>query len=531
MTTQTASETTLRDAYCALFRHRGKALAFFLFAVITAVAITLLMPKAYLSESKLFVRLGRENATLDPTVTRGGDPVVIPPAAREDEINSVAAMLGSRAMLERVVDTVGPETVLRSAGKESGKKHVAQPGGNAGQAGLTAAFARIGDTMRQAILGSELPPRDQAIRHLSRELNVEPVRKSNIVTVTYDARTPELAQQVVAALVDAYMEEHSRLNRVPGSQQFFAEQTNRLGSELAQLETKLAERKTKSGLASIDAQRTQVIARAGRLEDEFLETESRRAEAEAKVRILKARLAQLPKEHVSASTAGANDTGTDGIRMQLFALELQEKEAATVYTDSHPKLQAIREELAAAREACEQESRTRVEVTTAPDSIFEQTRLELSQEEPLMQSLTAKAATLSRQLADVRSQLEALNTDGLYLVTLEREIDLREADYRKYAANLEQARIDDALEAHRMSNISVVQPASFEARPIRPRGLLNLALGVLVGVFGGVGVACFAEYADRSFRSVEDIERKLDIPALVAVPRMTHHSFTINGRN
>ncbi|MDZ7616922.1 MAG: GNVR domain-containing protein, partial [Patescibacteria group bacterium] len=202
-----------------------------------------------------------------------------------------------------------------------------------------------------------------------------------------------------------------------------------------------------------------------------------------------------------------------------------------IYTESHPKLQAIREELVAARMACQSEPRTRVEVTTAPDSVFEQIRLELSQEEPLLESLTAKAATVQRQLADVRSQLRSLNTDGLRLANLEREIELREADYRKYAANLEQARIDDALEARRMSNINVVQPASFEARPIRPRGVLNLALGVMIGLFGAVGLAFFAEYTDRSFRSVADIEQKLELPALVAIPRMKHRAFTINGRN
>ena len=531
MTTHATPETTLRDVYRALVRHRGKALAFFFATMTAAVLVTLATPKAYLSESKLFVRLGRENATLDPTVTLGSNPVVITPSAREDEMNSVAAMLASRTMLERVVDTVGPDVVLArishpSAVPTSG----AETHSDTTNKKPGSSFVRAIDVARRALLGPNLPPRDQAIRHLSREMKVEPVRKSNIVTVAYDAPTPELAQQVVASLVDAYLEEHSRLNRVPGSHRFFAEQAERLGSELAQLEAELAERKTESGLASIDDQRNQVIVRAGRLEDELLEAESMRAEAEAKVLVLRGKLAQVPRESVSAST-DVNDTGTDGIRQQFFALQLQEKQAAAIYTDSHPKLRAIREELAAAQQVHDREERTHVEVTTAPDAIYEQVRLALAIEEPVLESLSAKTETLKRQSAEVRSRLDSLNAEGLTLAKLEREIELREADYRKYSINLEQARIDDALESRRMSNIGIVQPASYEARPIRPRALLNLALGLLIGVFGAVGVAFLAEYTDRSFRTVDDIERKLELPALVAIPRMKRQAFTINGRN
>lgn len=82
-----------------------------------------------------------------------------------------------------------------------------------------------------------------------------------------------------------------------------------------------------------------------------------------------------------------------------------------------------------------------------------------------------------------------------------------------------------------MSNIGIVQPASYEARPIRPRALVNLALGLVIGVFGAVGVAFFAEYTDRSFRTIDDIEHKLELPALIAIPRMKRQAFTINGRN
>ena len=88
----------------------------------------------------------------------------------------------------------------------------------------------------------------------------------------------------------------------------------------------------------------------------------------------------------------------------------------------------------------------------------------------------------------MRQELAALNDNELRVAALQREVDLLDADYRKYSNNLEQSRIDQQLETQRMSNIGIVQPASYEPRPIRPQTALNLLLGICVGLFGGLAL-------------------------------------------
>ncbi len=82
-----------------------------------------------------------------------------------------------------------------------------------------------------------------------------------------------------------------------------------------------------------------------------------------------------------------------------------------------------------------------------------------------------------------------------------------------------------------MSNISVVQPASFEPRAIRPRKALNLALGLIVAVCGAFGIALLAEYLDHSLRTPEEVETNLDVPTLASIPRMRPEALRVNGRN
>src|SRR5947209_3567070 len=104
--------TSVRDLAPVVFHHKGKMLVFFL-AVMGAVTVyTFLSPRAYRSQAKLFVRLGRENATLDPTATVGQAPVIAVPQSRENEINTAVEILKSRVLLEKVADAVGAGAIL-----------------------------------------------------------------------------------------------------------------------------------------------------------------------------------------------------------------------------------------------------------------------------------------------------------------------------------------------------------------------------------------------------------------------------------
>lgn len=173
-------EIATRDVVLAVFRHRKKATAFFLFVMTATAAVTFLTPKAYMSKSKLFVRLGRENAMLDSAATLGNNPVVAVPSSRESEINSVAEMLASRAILEQVVDELGPETILDDRTQEMSEQS-AREGGVARWLQETGNQARnwgsgVVASLRSAVSTSSLTPRDQALELLVKKLTAEPVR-------------------------------------------------------------------------------------------------------------------------------------------------------------------------------------------------------------------------------------------------------------------------------------------------------------------------------------------------------------------
>ena len=68
------------------------------------------------------------------------------------------------------------------------------------------------------------------------------------------------------------------------------------------------------------------------------------------------------------------------------------------------------------------------------------------------------------------------------------------------------------------NNVRIVDSAVVPEKPVRPRKLLNLAIGLLAGGLLGLGIVFVLEFLDQSVKSSEDLEEKLNLPFLGFVP-------------
>ena len=122
--------------------------------------------------------------------------------------------------------------------------------------------------------------------------------------------------------------------------------------------------------------------------------------------------------------------------------------------------------------------------------------------------------------------MATLTEKELQLARLQRDIKMLESEYISYRDNWQRARISTALDLGKVSNVRIVQPATLPIFHIKPKRKINVAIGVLLGLFVGVGLSLVLEFFDDTMKTNEDVEKKLGLPVLAYVSKEEFESCT-----
>lgn len=481
-----ASNNYLLKTWRVLLRHRFKAGVFFIGTMALITIGALLAPKTYQSEAKLFVRIGRESVTLDPTATTG--KVVGVHETRENEINSVLEVMQSRTVLERAVDRLTPQVILSAKLPEDGTNPKATDSNAAG--------------------------RDQAILRLERMVYVKHGKKSSVITIGCKAASPELAQRIVKVVLEEFRGLHLKVNRTAGSRKFFATQVKLLDGKLKTATAELKVAKNDLGLTTLDNRRKtlQELVRTNRASAQTNAADL--SGVRASISSLKKSLLEVPKT-VAQSVVGFPNGSLDRTRSQLNTLRIEERKLLTRWTKHHPEVIAIREQITEIEKILKGERSNGTQSTTVVNPAWQQLQVRLTTERAREQSLSSKATAIENEHAGLLTDLRTLNGSEGRIAQLEQNVQLLQASHKAYSERLEQARIDWALGEDRISNVNVVQPPTYVAKAVGPKKRLIVFLGLIVAAIGSIGFAWVLEYrSTRTWMNGEDSTDRVEPNAI-----------------
>jgi len=148
---------------------------------------------------------------------------------------------------------------------------------------------------------------------------------------------------------------------------------------------------------------------------------------------------------------------------------------------------------------------------------YKEAERELILEEAKLKSLEAERDTIKKQIREYNNKLDTLNSYSLELKRLQRQISIYEDNYRLYRKKLEEARISEVLDAERVVNVKIIDPASVSNLPVKPRKLLILGLSGLLSLIFGIAFAFISEYLDHSVKFSEDVKKYLKLPVLASI--------------
>jgi len=506
---------SIRDFFYVIFRHKGKILLAFIAIVMATTAITFALPRVYESEASLLVRIGRENFPDDPSLE---GTMVNVTQDRTAEVKSELAILESALLAEMVVDTLGEGWILDDQdlpwNEVEGLEWVDPTLVQQVSRQLRNAAEGVLITLR---LVEPMTPRERAIKQVRQSLTVAAERQTNIINAVYEAKNPSVARAVLDQLVTYYLDRHVDVFAAHVSPDFFAAKAGSLRTELDDTESQIDAFRREYGISELAHQKETLINQISTLEGEVSDSTAEADALEAKVASLRAALANRSRMHEVARTTGLPNNPAETIKDRLIDLRLQESDLTGRYPDTHRPLVEVREQIRKMEDVLAQESPFRTEVTSQLDRNYEGMEHTYLMEKANLEGFRARISKLKSQIEIHREELARLAGLDRELRQMERQREIAESEYRTYLDNLRQANITAAMTLDRVSNVRVVQPASQPLSPSRPNKVRNVALGLLLGIFGGLALAFLAEFLDDTLNSTEAVEKRLNLPVLVAL--------------
>jgi uncharacterized protein involved in exopolysaccharide biosynthesis len=470
---------TRREVAVRLFRQRKVFLICFLF-VLAAFVLTGQFTPMFKADMKILVRKER----VDPVVTTGQNstPELQSVAVREEDLNSEAELLKGDDLLREVVIQAG----LVPAGSND-----------------PVAIAR-------------------ALRKLQKKLDVSPVAKTDLISVSYQSSDPEQSRRVLTTLESLYLAKQRNVRVNDYQVNFFEQQVGIQRNALATAQAKLLDFTQMNGVVSASLQRDLTVTHMEDLNQEQLQTSAEMANLQGRVKTLTAQLAAEPERVSTESKVSDNPQLLQQLKASLLALQLKRAELLNKYDEHYRLVQDVDREIATAQRMIDDQANALVrENSSNVNPIHQALETELEQATAQLTGLRNKQAQLSRSTADLEHSAENLVAKDSQQQVLLLDAKTAQNQYQLYVDKLAQARMTHSLDKNGILNVVVAQ------EPVTPALPQNSILGSLcVALFTGLllsfGGAYLLDVFDPTIRNARELGEVLDAPVLAEFGRETY---------
>ena len=416
------------------------------------------------------------------------DAVLSSAALNTAVLDTEVQVIGSKALLSKVVEK---EALIEEAEFNPSLLPEEEPGF------LARLFGAGSDEDEPRVEPTEEELKARATNILERKVNVSRVGTTYLISIEVTSESPEMAAHLANAIAEQYGIEQLevKLEATARATRFLSERVEGLEQEVTEKELLVENFRTESGLLA--AQGTTLT------EASIAQLQTQKVAQEAEVARLRARYDGMRRQLNIGDGAEAlgevlSSPVVNALKNQLSDAQRRKAELSTSLGPEHPRMVAVEGEIVDYQQQIDDEIRRiidnlRVELAVANDQI----------------------AALDRRINQSRSTLARNNRSQVRLNELEREAEASRLILEEFKQRFTQTREQDELV---QPDSRILSPAVVPRSPSSPRTTLSLVLGLMLGGLCGAALAIILEVFNSQIRSVEEIERKFNVPSLGTVP-------------
>ncbi|MDD0809483.1 polysaccharide biosynthesis tyrosine autokinase [Curvibacter sp. RS43] len=339
---------------------------------------------------------------------------------------------------------------------------------------------------------------DAVYGKFSKQLNIEPVRLSQLAKISFESTSPALSALVANTVANTYIENDldARYKMTKQASGWLQERLSSLKSKLDDSERGLQNYREKAGI--VDVKGSSQSGAGKQIEEvtqRLVETRLRRAEAENAYNQIKS--VGKNGDFSSLPAVVRNSNVSDALKSQADA-ERNMSEVSQRYGFEHPKYVAAEAQLKSARENVKRQ------VDAVVGSVTREYEVAVGTERALEGTLNS-----------ARGSIQNLNRKEFELGVLEREADSNRQIYDMFMKRAKETNVSGDLQS---AVARVVDAAVVPTKAVKPQKPQIIGIAFVLGLFIGVLVSLLLDRLDNTIKTTDDVEAKLKAPLLTTLP-------------
>ena len=477
---QADDEIDLRELLLVLRRRKGVILLFTLLIFLIGSLITLNIQPTYKSTTTIQIESEESAKVLSFDVGITGD------SANSEFFQTQYELLQSRILAGKVIEDLGIDQEAVNNRDSSALSAATQ---------YVKKLVTWNNEDKPVYELGKYPQEDKFLAGLS----IAPVKKSQIVSISYEDNDPQFATDAANAVAENFIELTAERRKQASSdaRRFIKNELKAAELELRRLERELTEYAREVELIQTGDENSQslVSQRTAEVNRALAKAEATRIEAEASYRNLQS----------SQSTLNVlNSPTVQQLKQSLAQLQDEYQKNLKRYKPGYPDMVNLKRLINKAN------ARLNLEIT----------RVSKSSKNLLRDYYLAAKERESSLKAELETQKEDLllqRDKGIQYGSLLRGVEIQQRVFKDLLLRSLEIKIASGAAT---SNIAVVDPAILPYAQLKPNIKLNLALSSVLGLFMGVVIAFLLEFMDDRIKSSDELKRLLGLPILGVTPEV-----------